>query len=285
MAQQTSDDRPRGRCGRAVENGDQASAVVRRSSVSRSGATPWRPTPGRTRLARCGASRRRPWPYLALTALMYARARRVSAWLTLALAIPAAGFLLRTFIVFHDCTHGSFLPSQAGNLWLGRLSALLVFHAVRTAGATTTPSITRPPAISTGAAPATSPTLTVAEYLARSLQAAARLPALPQPARHVRARAAVVADHRPALGPAHAPAPALRSVIVATNIALVVLVGASAGSVGWHACAARAAAGRRCSPARPASGCSTSSTSSRTSTGRAGDLELRRRGAARQLAT
>ena len=52
----------------------------------------------------------------------------ISVWLTLALAVPAAGFLLRTFIVFHDCAHGSFVPSKRGNLWLGRVSGLLVFQ-------------------------------------------------------------------------------------------------------------------------------------------------------------
>jgi omega-6 fatty acid desaturase (delta-12 desaturase) len=52
----------------------------------------------------------------------------VSVWITLALAIPAAGFLLRTFIVFHDCAHGSFLPSKRANLWLGRFTGLLVFQ-------------------------------------------------------------------------------------------------------------------------------------------------------------
>ena len=49
-------------------------------------------------------------PYLALLVLMYL-ALDVSYLLVLALAFPAAGFLLRTFIVFHDCAHGSFLPS------------------------------------------------------------------------------------------------------------------------------------------------------------------------------
>jgi omega-6 fatty acid desaturase (delta-12 desaturase) len=66
-------------------------------------------------------------PYLTLTVAMYA-CLNVSVWLTLALAIPTAGFLLRTFIVFHDCAHGSFLPSKRGNLWLGRFTALLVFQ-------------------------------------------------------------------------------------------------------------------------------------------------------------
>jgi omega-6 fatty acid desaturase (delta-12 desaturase) len=67
-------------------------------------------------------------PYVALFAAMYLLLD-VSVWLTLALAVPAAGFLLRTFIVFHDCAHGSFVPSRRGNVWLGRLSALLTFQA------------------------------------------------------------------------------------------------------------------------------------------------------------
>jgi omega-6 fatty acid desaturase (delta-12 desaturase) len=80
--------------------------------------------------------------YVALTVGMYL-SLDVSIWLTLALAFPAAGFLLRTFIVFHDCAHGSFLPSKAGNLWVGRLTGLVVYqpyanwrhnHAVHHAG-------------------------------------------------------------------------------------------------------------------------------------------------------
>jgi omega-6 fatty acid desaturase (delta-12 desaturase) len=66
-------------------------------------------------------------PYLALTVAMYL-SLQVSVWIALALAIPAAGFLLRTFVVFHDCAHGSFMPTKRGNLWLGRLTALLVFQ-------------------------------------------------------------------------------------------------------------------------------------------------------------
>jgi len=65
-------------------------------------------------------------PYLGLTVLMYL-SLDLSYLLTLALAIPASGFLLRTFIVFHDCTHGSFLPSRRGNIWLGRFVGLLVY--------------------------------------------------------------------------------------------------------------------------------------------------------------
>jgi len=66
-------------------------------------------------------------PYLALTVVMYL-CLSVSVWITLALAVPAAGFLLRTFVVFHDCAHGSFMPTKRENLWLGRLTGLLVFQ-------------------------------------------------------------------------------------------------------------------------------------------------------------
>jgi omega-6 fatty acid desaturase (delta-12 desaturase) len=66
-------------------------------------------------------------PYLVLTVAMYL-SLQVSVWISLALAIPAAGFLLRTFIVFHDCAHGSFLPNRRANLWVGRFAGLLVFQ-------------------------------------------------------------------------------------------------------------------------------------------------------------
>jgi len=66
-------------------------------------------------------------PYLALTVAMYV-SLQVSVWISLALAVPAAGFLLRTFIVFHDCAHGSSLPNRRANLWVGRFTGLLVFQ-------------------------------------------------------------------------------------------------------------------------------------------------------------
>ena len=66
-------------------------------------------------------------PYLALSVVMYLLLD-VSYWLVLAVAIPASGFLLRTFIVFHDCTHGSFLPSRKWNNRFGVFSGLLVMQ-------------------------------------------------------------------------------------------------------------------------------------------------------------
>ena len=51
-----------------------------------------------------------------------------SYWLTLLISIPTAGFLLRTFILFHDCTHGSLFHSKRANTWGGRFFGLLVFQ-------------------------------------------------------------------------------------------------------------------------------------------------------------
>jgi omega-6 fatty acid desaturase (delta-12 desaturase) len=65
-------------------------------------------------------------PYLALSVAMYA-ALSVSYLLVLVIAIPAAGFLVRTFILFHDCSHGSFLASRKANLWLGTVLGLFVY--------------------------------------------------------------------------------------------------------------------------------------------------------------
>lgn len=65
-------------------------------------------------------------PYLAGFALMY-QLLDVSYLLTLLVAIPTAGFLLRTYIVFHDCAHGNFLPSKRANHVLGAFVAFIVY--------------------------------------------------------------------------------------------------------------------------------------------------------------
>ncbi len=41
-------------------------------------------------------------------------------WLTLLLAVPAGGLLVRLFIIQHDCGHGSFFRTRAANDLLGR---------------------------------------------------------------------------------------------------------------------------------------------------------------------
>lgn len=65
-------------------------------------------------------------PYAALWVLMYF-AVQISWWLAVPLAILAGGFLVRIFIIFHDCGHGSFFASQNANHFLGFISGILTF--------------------------------------------------------------------------------------------------------------------------------------------------------------
>jgi acyl-lipid omega-6 desaturase (Delta-12 desaturase) len=44
-----------------------------------------------------------------------------SYWLSLVLAVPAAGFLVRLFMIQHDCGHGAFFRRRATNDWVGRV--------------------------------------------------------------------------------------------------------------------------------------------------------------------
>jgi omega-6 fatty acid desaturase (delta-12 desaturase) len=44
---------------------------------------------------------------------------------TLMLAVPAAGFLLRLFLIQHDCGHGAFLKGRRANDWVGRCIGVL----------------------------------------------------------------------------------------------------------------------------------------------------------------
>ncbi len=104
--------------------------------------------------------------YLAISVAMYF-ALAISPLLTIALIPVSATFLLRTYIVFHDCTHGSFLPSRRANVWVGTFCGMLVLspfvrwrhdHAVHhaTSGDLDKRGV------------GDLPTLTVAEYFQRS---------------------------------------------------------------------------------------------------------------------
>jgi omega-6 fatty acid desaturase (delta-12 desaturase) len=64
-------------------------------------------------------------PYVALTALMMRLAQQGHVWVSLALSIPSAAFMVRTFIVFHDCCHGSFFRSRGANRIVGYLTGIL----------------------------------------------------------------------------------------------------------------------------------------------------------------
>ena len=65
-------------------------------------------------------------PYALLWFLMY-RSLAVSWWITIPLAILAGAFLVRVFIIFHDCGHGSFFKSPRANSLWGFLCGVLTF--------------------------------------------------------------------------------------------------------------------------------------------------------------
>jgi omega-6 fatty acid desaturase (delta-12 desaturase) len=172
-------------------------------------------------------------PYLALSVLMYL-ALDTSYLLVLALAIPAAGFLVRTFIVFHDCAHGSFLPAKRANAWLGTVAGLLVFqsfvdwrhkHAVHHA---TAGDLDR-----RGVGDIL--TLTVAEYDGSSWRRRLGYRLFRNPL--------VMFGLGPIYGMILYPRlvsrsarPRIRRSVIATNITLAVLVGALCWLVGWREC-------------------------------------------------
>ena len=63
-------------------------------------------------------------PFFALVVLMVLLAPHVL-WATLLLSIPAAGLVIRLFIIQHDCGHGSFFPSRMANTATGRVLSVL----------------------------------------------------------------------------------------------------------------------------------------------------------------
>jgi len=67
-------------------------------------------------------------PYLGLIVLMYLTMRwGLPYWMTVLLALPAGAFLVRIFIFFHDCTHGSFVARPAARDMIGRILGAMVF--------------------------------------------------------------------------------------------------------------------------------------------------------------
>jgi acyl-lipid omega-6 desaturase (Delta-12 desaturase) len=68
--------------------------------------------------------------YGLLWALMiFTLQRQYSYWITLAMAVVAGGLLVRVFIIFHDCCHGSFFASRRANAILGYVAGILTFTA------------------------------------------------------------------------------------------------------------------------------------------------------------
>jgi omega-6 fatty acid desaturase (delta-12 desaturase) len=170
-------------------------------------------------------------PYLALWVLMYL-ALDVSYLLVVILTVPAAGFLVRTYIVFHDCAHGSFLPSRRANTWLGVICGLLTFtpfakwrheHAVHhgTAGDLDRRGV------------GDVHTLTVAEYrsLPRRRRLGYRLFRNPLVMFGIGPIYAILIAPR---WVARGTRQRLRRSVIATDVALVVLVGTLCWLVGWR---------------------------------------------------
>ena len=170
-------------------------------------------------------------PYLALSVGMYLLLG-VSYPLALVLAVPATGFLLRTYVVFHDCAHGSFLPSKRGNAWLGTALGLLVFtpfvrwrhdHAVHHA---TSGDLDR-------RGVGDLPTITVAEYGALSPRRRLAYRLFRNPAVMFGFGPVVAMIVGPRI-PARNARPRMRRSVIGTDIALAVLVGGLCWLVGWR---------------------------------------------------
>src|SRR5258706_15670673 len=64
--------------------------------------------------------------YVVLWYLMYL-SLAVSYWLVVPLAILAGAFLVRTFIIFHDCGHGSYFKSSPAKHNFGALTGVVTF--------------------------------------------------------------------------------------------------------------------------------------------------------------
>ena len=171
-------------------------------------------------------------PYIALIAAMYALLP-VSYIAVLVLAVPAAGFLLRTFIVFHDCTHGSFFAGRSANKWVGVICGLIVFtpfhiwryeHAVHhaTAGDLDQRGM------------GDVDTITLAEYLGRSRLGRLGYRLLRNPFVMLGLGPLWAMMLEPRLVPGWGRQRFWRQ-IVATDLALVVLIGGLVALFGWQA--------------------------------------------------
>ncbi len=169
--------------------------------------------------------------YLALCVAMYLMLS-VSPLLVVALVVPTAGFLVRVFVVFHDCVHGSLLPSKRTNTWAGTVLGLLVLtpflpwrhehlghHA--TAGDLDRRGV------------GDVETLTVAEYQARSWGGRLAYRLFRNPLVMFGLGPVFAMIVQPRLVARGTPS-RLRNSVLATNAALVVIVAALCWLIGWE---------------------------------------------------
>jgi omega-6 fatty acid desaturase (delta-12 desaturase) len=169
-------------------------------------------------------------PYFAVSVLMYATLD-VSYLLSLLLALPAAGFLVRTFVVFHDCAHGSLLPSKRANAYLGRVLGLLVLspfarwrhdHAVHHA---TSGDLDR-----RGVGDLI--TLTSSEYLARSWRGRLAYRAMRNPLVMFGIGPIIAMIIGPRIA-TRSQRPRMRNSVLGTDVALAAIAGALCWLIGW----------------------------------------------------
>lgn len=170
-------------------------------------------------------------PYLALSALIYL-ARGRSELLVLALAVPCAGFLVRTFVVFHDCAHGSLFRSKRANRWIGSVLGLFVLspfsrwrhdHAVHHA---TSGDLER-----RGVGDIL--TLTVAEYRTRSWRGRLGYRVIRNPLFMFGLGPVIAMMVGPRI-PTRAQRPRLRHSVIGTDLALLVAIGGLCRLIGWQ---------------------------------------------------
>jgi omega-6 fatty acid desaturase (delta-12 desaturase) len=170
-------------------------------------------------------------PYLGLLGLMYVLLP-VSYVLVLMISVPTAGFAIRTFIVFHDCAHGSFLPSKRANVWLGTLTGALVFqcfrawrhdHAIHHASAG---DLDR-----RGVGDV--PTITVQEYQARSRRGRLAYRLFRNPLVMFGLGPIMAMLVSPRIVPRDAR-PRIRNAVLATNGVLIAVIGGLCWLIGWR---------------------------------------------------
>jgi len=170
-------------------------------------------------------------PYFGLSVAMYF-ARAVSPMLALVLAVPTAGFLLRTYIMFHDCSHGSLLPSKRANAWVGTLLGVLVWapflrwrhdHAIHhaTAGDLDRRGV------------GDVPTMTVSEYFDSPPRKRLGYRLLRNPLVMFGLGPIVAMVVGPRI-PSRSARPRMRRSVMATNVALALVVGALCWLIGWR---------------------------------------------------
>jgi omega-6 fatty acid desaturase (delta-12 desaturase) len=63
-------------------------------------------------------------PLVLLWLLMWS-SLEIGYWLCLLLSVPTAGFLVRLFMIQHDCGHGAFFRQRVVNDWVGRVISVL----------------------------------------------------------------------------------------------------------------------------------------------------------------